>query len=104
MSDHQHAACMALAAADVGAVEVLGASSDSTAPSFNTVQHKEKAMTATNVILEDRILLDQIERLEWVLELLAEEANVSGYFQILAQNALHEAIEHFIELREKRAR
>jgi hypothetical protein len=45
MSDHQHAACKALATADVGAVEVLGASSDSTAPSFNTAQHKEKAMT-----------------------------------------------------------
>jgi hypothetical protein len=46
MSDHQHAACKALATADAGAVEVLGASSDSTAPSFNTAQHKEKAMTA----------------------------------------------------------
>jgi len=45
MSDHQHAARKALATADVGAVEVLGASSDSTAPSFNTAQHKEKVMT-----------------------------------------------------------
>ena len=46
MRDRQHAACKALATADVGAVEVLGAGSDSTAPSFNTAQHKEKAMTA----------------------------------------------------------
>ena len=45
MSDHQHAACKALATADVGAVEILGASPDSMAPSFNTARHKEKVMT-----------------------------------------------------------
>src|SRR5262245_39399150 len=45
MRDHQHAACKALAAADVGAVEVLGASSDSTVPPFNTTRRKEEVMT-----------------------------------------------------------
>src|SRR6516225_10936681 len=46
MSDHQHAACKALATADVGAVEVLAARSDSTAPPFNTTWRKEEVMTA----------------------------------------------------------
>jgi hypothetical protein len=45
MTDHQHAACKALATVAVGAVEVPGASSDSTAPSFNTTSRKEKATT-----------------------------------------------------------
>jgi hypothetical protein len=55
-----------------------------------------------NAILSDRILLDQIERLERVLELLAEEADVSGYFQISAHNVLREAIDYLLELREQR--
>jgi hypothetical protein len=53
-------------------------------------------------ILEARILLDQIERLERVHDLLAEESDVSGYFQILAHNVLREAIDYLLELREQR--
>jgi hypothetical protein len=55
-----------------------------------------------NAILEDRILLDQIERLERVLDLLAEEENASGYLQISAHNALCEAIDYLVHLREQR--
>jgi hypothetical protein len=111
MSDHQHAACKALATADVGAVEVLAARSDSTAPPFNTTRRKEEVMiaptkskkpTITNAILADRILLDLIERLEEVRDLLDEEMDVPGYFQILAQNALRATIDYLTQLRERR--
>jgi hypothetical protein len=57
-----------------------------------------------STILEDRIQLDLIERLERVRDLLDEEVNVSGYFQVVTHNALREAVEHLIEQREKRIR
>jgi hypothetical protein len=55
-----------------------------------------------STILEDRIQLDLIEQLERVRDLLDEEVNVSGYFQISTHNALREVIEHLIQLREQR--
>jgi hypothetical protein len=55
-------------------------------------------------IIQDRIQRDLIEQLEQVLDLLDEEKDVSGYFQISAQNVLREAIEHLIQVREQRIR
>ena len=55
-----------------------------------------------NTILEDRIQLDLIEQLERVRDLLDEEASVSGYFQNSTPNALREAIDYLVELREQR--
>ena len=59
-----------------------------------------------NTILEDRIQLDLIERLERVRDLLDEEVSadrpVSGYFQILAHNSLCAAIDYLVQLREGR--
>jgi hypothetical protein len=69
-----------------------------------TMPTKSAKPTTTNAILADRIQVDLIERLERVLDLLDEELNVSGYFQTSAHNALREAIEHLVELREERAR
>jgi hypothetical protein len=55
-----------------------------------------------STILEDRIQLDLIERLEEVRDLLDEEMDVSGYFQISAQNALRVTIEYLMQQREQR--
>jgi hypothetical protein len=55
-------------------------------------------------ILEDRIQLDLIERLEQVHDLLDEEVNVSGYFQISARNALRAVVDHLVQQREQRHR
>ena len=55
-----------------------------------------------STILVDRIQLDLIERLEEVRDLLDEEMDVSGYFQISAQNALRVTIEYLMQQREQR--
>jgi hypothetical protein len=57
-----------------------------------------------STILEDRIQLDLIEQLERVRDLLDEEVSVSGYFQISTRNALREAINYLVQLREQRLR
>jgi hypothetical protein len=53
-------------------------------------------------VLEDRIRVDLIEQLERVRDLLDGEKDVSGYFQISAQNALREVIDFLVQLREQR--
>jgi hypothetical protein len=112
MRDRQHAACKALATADVGAVEVLAARSDSTAPSFNTTSRKEKATTlaaksekpiTTNAILADRILFDLIERLDRVREdhERAGDHELAG-LRMLVGNALRTASDFLVQVREAR--
>jgi|SRR6516162_1348178 len=104
---HRQATCNALASVGAGAVEILGASSDSTVPSFNTAQCKEKAMTTTNTILADRVQLDLIQRLEEVrdtLERMDRDGAPVGSFQTLADNALREVIDYLVAQREVRVR
>ena len=58
-----------------------------------------------NTILEDRIQLDLIERLERVRDILEEMSTsemVAGHFQVLADNALRAAIDYLVQLREER--
>jgi hypothetical protein len=68
---------------------------------------KKPISAPTNTILEDRVQVDLIERLERVrdtLETMGSDGTPHVHFQVLADNALRAAVDYLVAQREERIR